>query len=106
MANTRRRGLFRDNCLAAKQRLLSGFWVGSREQSVPVRKLKIEKEDEIYSRVVSAIRCGQSPLSQVLDREHMGTLGSVERERYVFEISKRVQECIQRFNCEVEIVNL
>ena len=83
----RTRGIFRGNCLAAKWRLCG-------------RMPECNDEDELFYRRVCDNISGGNPLASVLDREYMGTLSQIERERYVFNLSAKVQRCIDRFSVE------
>ena len=128
----RERGHFRGNCLAAKQRLGGDFWVKAKNgldnsmerakirggnggeiinrfinqyKNSVQRQFESSDEDEMFYRNISDfLRDGRdgNPLSRVLDREYMATLGDAERERYVFNLSAKVQQCIERFHNEKE----
>ena len=87
----RMRGIFRGKCFAAKCRLCGR----ESEQSIG--------DDELFYNKVSAaltMAPNSNPLSNVLDRSYMMTLEGAERERYVFSLSERVQQCIRRFEQE------
>jgi len=127
----RQRGAFRSVALSAKERLSGGFWEGEQVRRAQVleeaetKGVNQESAKEFYrNRLASQISCvdteaeqfyqrvveilrespNANPLSTILDREYMRTLSDGERDRYVFTLSKKVQECVQRFNKEKELL--
>jgi|GEM_PF-1457746 len=129
----RTRGIFRGKCCAAKLRLGGGFWTEAQAERVAgieraetlgtnraevvntfmsqlkntvQRHHENNKDDEqLYNRVRALLSGApnSNPLASVLDRDYMRTLESAERERYVFNLSAKVQHCIERFNYEQEL---
>lgn len=129
----RKRGTFRGNCLAAKARLGGGFWNSARDtRDTSVKKAQMhgasgeevlnrfisqfkssvqrqyennEEEEQFYRKIRSFLNTApnSNPLAQVIDREYLSELGDTERERYVFNLSAKVQRCIERFNQEQEL---
>ncbi|MCL2755937.1 MAG: hypothetical protein FWE45_02685 [Firmicutes bacterium] len=121
----RQRGELRSNALKAKKRLGQGFWdQESKKRDEVVRlstdagvamnlftnKLKeqVQKRDEefeaFYLVVKPLLVRGVANLhAEIIDHEHMAYLTQIERERYVIELSRKVQRCVERYNRETEI---
>ena len=128
----RQRGSFRVAANSAKERLSEGFWEQEREKLSRVldqahakgvdettakefyrNRLNahfVQADDsmeQLYERVVAVLRADPSaiPLAQMLDRDHMRTLTERDRDRYVFNLSAKVQECIARYNREKDMIS-
>ena len=109
----RERGVLRAQALDAKKRLAGGYWELAKEQRGQGEKLRtvagetlrrglVESvcaksvfDDELYGRVAGLMARGiDNPLTHVIDHNHIKTLSQQERERYIFDLSKRVRECV------------
>ena len=121
----RERGALRSAASYAKKRLATGFWENERTrrdqviESTKSSGIKSERvlhlyinqlrdtiqndphdqiDDEIYNRVSILLSRGiSSPLAHMLDHERMSSLPERDRERYVFNLSKQVQEATTRY---------
>ncbi|MCL2846387.1 MAG: hypothetical protein FWE38_01730 [Firmicutes bacterium] len=95
----RERGSFRTYANAARARLAEGFWQNAK----PHENFKSHTDDEdgLYYTVLHLLQNGiNAPLTHILDRVYMKTLSDSERERYVFSLSGRVAECVERYRKE------
>ena len=111
----RERGELRSMAQEAKLRLKNGFWQAERqrrEQLLAVsggdrgyvlsnyinslkNQLSGRQSDEFCTRVLELLEMGVSnPLIYMLDRKFMETLSEHDKERYILDMSKRVQEQI------------
>lgn len=100
----KKRGALRLRAIEAKHRLAKGFWSGQGGAEL-VKALTRESDDELYPRVRSLLDDGVTPsrlLSLIIDREHFDNLDESRRERYVFDLSHRIHECVKRYNDEGE----
>ena len=106
----RERGAFRTAAVGAKKRLAGGYWADASghdivRQAVDSRRLYHTDEDDLfYDRVEEMLMRGVAhPLPLLLDREYMATLSESMRERYVLIMSRKVQECVQKYNSRAKI---
>jgi len=101
----RKKGQLRAQAGAAKSRLVTGFWaLDGENRAAKVQTYNIyygktdAEEEQFYVQVAALLGSGEDPLSQLLDREHMGGLDASGRERYVLSVGARVRKCIERYN--------
>lgn len=132
----RQRGAFRSLAHNAKTRLAGNFWSEVRDagrievektqagggncgevlqQFLSCVKSKIIRtqtsdvaDEQLYIRVRDVLckTMGGNPLAAVLDRDYMRELGDSERERYVFKLSEKVKQCVERFERERAFENV
>ena len=129
----RQRGEFRKAAAEARARLSGGFWEeenAKRDEFLNEAQTKGvcetqardfyrnqlsvalggsttgSEEEELYAKVVKILRFdpNANPLSHVLDRDYMRTLDDRDRDRYVFNLSAKVQECVVRYNREKDML--
>ena len=96
----RERGAFRTAAAGAKKRLAGGYWAEATGQDIvkSARLYHADEDDLFYDRVEEMLLRGVAhPLPLLLDREYMATLSEPMRERYVLVMSRRVQECVEKF---------
>ncbi|MDR0462065.1 MAG: hypothetical protein LBG88_01880 [Christensenellaceae bacterium] len=96
----REKTVFRQNATLAKARLANGFWNGAHKKAnlENINNLNGE-EEQIYRRVETALRDGDgNPLATLLDQDYMSNLDDAERQRYVLNMSFRVNKSIERYN--------
>lgn len=120
---------FREMAKVAKQRLGTGFWdversdreravLAAREQGREkecfdfyVRSLRTQissapsaEEQELYAKVCAILaRDSHAPvLREMIDWEHMNTLDERQRERYIFGLNSKIQNCVERYWEEVK----
>ena len=95
----RKKGALRLQCARAKNRLVTGFWNQQHEKASLQNIVTANNEEEqFYKLVANLLREGISPLAQILDHAHMETLDDASRQRYVLNISSRVQKSVERYN--------
>jgi hypothetical protein len=84
----------------AKSRLANGFWNEKHEKANLENINNPNGEDEqLYLKVANELRGGNTnPLSILLDHDYMQGLNDHERQRYVLNMSFRVNKSIERYN--------
>ena len=96
----REKTLLRQHAAMAKSRLAGGFWSQKHEKANLENINNPNGEDElIYKRVANALKDGDTnPLAALLDHDYMAKLNDNERQRYVLNMSGRVNKSIERYN--------
>ncbi|MCL2569807.1 MAG: hypothetical protein FWE16_01200 [Firmicutes bacterium] len=100
----RERGVLRTSANLAKQRLASGFWkTGTNEEIMAIKHRLSREDEEFYARVKSLLVVGViNPLSHMIDKEYLSTISNKDKERYIFNLSEKIRDCIKRYNNEKE----
>ena len=96
----REKTLLRRNAVLAKARLSSGFWDQRHDRANLENINNLNGEDEqLYRRVAEHLREGDmNPLGALLDHEYMSSLSEADKQRYVLNMSFRVNKSIERYN--------
>jgi len=124
----RQRGELRQNAINAKARLANGYWdekTRSKQELVRTStdagialtifsnkiKSQLQHKDEEFEAFYMAVRpllcCGVSNLhAEIIDHEYIQELKPHDRERYVFEMTRKLQKCVERYNGELMVSNL
>lgn len=96
----REKTLLRQYAACAKTRLATGFWAkGSVKHDVESLNNPNSEDEKLYRRVAEALAMGETnPLAVVLDATLMQTLDDAARQRYVLNMSQRVNRGVERYN--------
>lgn len=91
---------FRLNAYMAKKRLGGGFW---QKQHTRLSLENINnpncEEEQFYRRVENIIKMGcENPLEELLDYTAMQSMDDATRQRYVLNMSQKVQNSVARYN--------
>ena len=91
----RRKGALRLDAVCAKNRLVTGCFNKDTERKLFINN---SEDDTLSQRVVDAMKQGNCDnlLGVMLDKTHMETLGEIERQRYVFNMSALLQKTVER----------
>lgn len=92
--------LLREQAAMAKQRLATGFWNEKHEKVYLENLNNPNGEDEnIYRSVANILSTGNAnPLTSLLDHDYMANLDEAARQRYVLNMSNRVNKSVERYN--------
>jgi len=95
----REKTTLRKNAALAKTRLINGFWNQAHEKvSLEFINNPNGEEEQLYNRVAAFLEDGcENPLTMILDQDYMSRLAESDRQRYVLNMSCRVNKSIERY---------
>lgn len=114
-------GEVRANARLAFSRLAGGFWEDKIKEREEVKGREAteflvmktreqigagEGEREFYNAVRAAYFAGVSALTKLLDKGKLATLTEIERQRYIFNLSARINEVINEIKQEEQLLAL
>ena len=96
----RKKTQLRCNAAMAKRRLSTGFWNRAHEKSSLENINNPDGPDEqFYRTIANILNAGNAnPLSALLDHEYMATLDDTARQRYVLNMSQRINKSMERYH--------
>jgi len=93
----RQKGELREVATESKARLGGGFWQGNDVTKAREFIKREEPADDFEKRVMDLLAIKHpNPVQVMLDKEHIETLEGADKERYVMELSTRVQDIITK----------